>query len=208
MDTWQVDQSAEHPNQSKLWIPMGAATFATNAASKGHKRTQIVLQESFLLEVATWDAWEICCTNSHWAILTQIPMLLVFLRAHKNMSNEHVKSTVSDGTLQILQLREFNMPQPWAVDVQSLGLIMRWHPTAYFRGSSRWCLHSLPLHCKLQRRLPRIGCSHSSLASRAIVWAKQWRNLERFQDESDAAWCLRRLAGGRQLDIVSLHLYH
>ena len=98
------------------------AQLPANAASKGHKRTQIVLRESFLLEVATWDALEICCTNSHWAILTQIPMVLVFLRACKNMSNEHVKSSVSDGTQQILQLREFHMPQPWAmVDVQSLG---------------------------------------------------------------------------------------
>ena len=53
-------------------------------------------------------------------------------------------------------------------------------------GSSRLCLHSLPLHCKLQRQPPKIGCSHSSLASRAIVWAKQWRNLQRFQDQK---WC-------------------
>ena len=78
-------------NQSKLWFPMHAATYAANAASKGHKRTQIVLQESFLLEVATWDALEICCTNSHWAILTQIPMVLVFFAHAKtwamNMSS-------------------------------------------------------------------------------------------------------------------------
>lgn len=80
----------------------------------------------FVVQIATEPSWH----KSPW-----FSFFLVFLRACKNMSNEHVKSSVSDGTQQILQLREFNMPQPWAmVDVQSLDLIMRWHSPQHIFG--------------------------------------------------------------------------